>query len=100
MIVDRYSKMVDFITCKKTVDANYVALLFFRNFLKLGGICKTITLDENVKLTSFFWKELWKIFGIDLKFTITFNPKLMSRLKLLTILLGNMVRCASEAKHK
>lgn len=52
-MVDRFSKIVHLITCKKTIDESHVAKLFIK-IVSLHSLTKTIIYDNDVRFTSYF----------------------------------------------
>nr|GEX20658.1 RNA-directed DNA polymerase [Tanacetum cinerariifolium] len=47
VVVDRFLKMVNFVPCSKTFDASQVARLYFEKIVKLHGVSKTLSCDQD-----------------------------------------------------
>ena len=80
VVVDRCTKTVHFISCKKTSDTSHIAKLFFNKILHLHGIFRSVTLNRDTKFVSHFWRTLMARARSRLNFSSPYLCKLMDRL--------------------
>lgn len=75
VVVDRLSKFTHFLLVKHPYTAASIAKLFLDTIVKLHGLPKSIVSDRDPIFVSHFWKELFKLYRVDLNLTTAYHPQ-------------------------
>jgi hypothetical protein len=75
VFVDKLTKMVHFVPTTTEVSAPELAQVFMREVTRLHGVPKSVVSDRDPRVTSNFWKSLWKLMGTKLAMSIAFHPQ-------------------------
>ena len=75
VVVDKLTKYLYLILCKKTSNIKQIAWLILDRIIKYYRIPETITSDKNKIFISNFWQTLIKEMGIKLKFSTVYHPQ-------------------------
>ena len=91
-VVDWFSKMAHFITCKKTSNAVNVAQLYLRGVYRLHGLPQSIVPNHDVHFLSHFWRCLWHLANTTLNFSSAYHPQTNGQTEVVNRSLGNLLR--------
>jgi len=100
MVMDRFSKMANFISCHKVDYINNISRLFFREVVRIHGLPKSIVLDRDLKFVGHFLRILWEKLGTKLKFSISCHPQTNGQKEFVNISLSTMLRAIMRGNNK
>ena len=75
VVVDRFTKYAHFIPLKHPFSAAQIAKVVLDNIVKLHGLPTTIVTDRDKIFVSTFWKELFKLYDIQLQLSTAYHPQ-------------------------
>jgi hypothetical protein len=75
VVVDRFTKEVEFIPCNKTTTTLDTARLYLHNVWKNHGLLSSIVSDRGPQFASQVMRDLCKRLGIQLKLSTVFHPQ-------------------------
>ena len=77
----------------KRYRQKHVARLYWQFIGRLHGIPSVLISDRDVRFTSKFWKELWRLLGTNLRMGSGFHPESSGQVEIFNKLLEQTLRC-------
>lgn len=75
VVVDLFSKYSHFLPLKHPFSVASVAQVFMSHVYKLHGLPQAIVSDRDKIFTSHFWRELFKLVGVELRMSTAYHPQ-------------------------
>lgn len=75
VIVDRLTKFAHFLPVKHPYTAASIAQLFMDNIVRLHGMPQSIVTDRDTIFVSSFWRELFKLYKVNLSLSTVYHPQ-------------------------
>ena len=75
VVIDRVTKMSNFLPCNKKLGAREFATLFLKDIIRLHSIPRDIITDRGSLFTSDLWKEITEKLGIERRLSTAFHSQ-------------------------
>ena len=98
VVVDRFSKMVILIACKKSITVDATAKLFFERVWVHFGLPQTIISDRDSRFLSTFWSSLWSFMDTKLTKSTAFHPQTDGQTEVVNRMIVHILRMYNS-KH-
>ena len=92
-IVDKATRMVHLIPCRKNITAVATAQLLWQHVVKLHGVPRAIYSDRGPQFTAASWQELWRLTGTGLKYSSAYHPQTQGVVERMNAVVSQTLRC-------
>ena len=92
-VVDRATKMVHLIPCKKTTTAGEATRFFWQHVVKLHGIPQAIHTDRGAQFIGRWWCEIWSLLGTKLKYGTAYHPQSQGQVERMNAIISQALCC-------
>ena len=100
VVVDRLTKFAHFVAVKHPYTTSTIAQLFMDNIVKLHGLPNSIVSDRDIIFVSAFWKELFKLYRVNLQLSTAYHPQSDGQTERVNQCLELYLRCAVQDSPK
>jgi len=94
VVVDRFTKYAHFMALKHPYTALSVAKVLYDQVIKLHGMPQSMISDRDKVFTSTVWTELFKMEGVQLKYSTAYHPQTDGQTERVNQCLEMYLRCA------
>jgi len=94
VVVDRFTKYAHFLALKHPYTALSVAKVLYDQVIKLHGMPQSMISDHDKVFTSTVWTELFKMEGVQLKYSTAYHPQMDGQTERVNQCLEMYLRCA------
>lgn len=96
VVVDRLTKFAHFLPIKHPYTVVSIAKVFMDNIVKLHGLPRLIVTDRDPIFVNHFWKELFKLYKVELNLTIAYHPQCDGQSERVNQCLEMFLRCSVQ----
>ena len=100
VVVDRLTKFAHLLPLKHPYTASKVAQLFMDSVVTLHGLPHSIVTDRDTIFFSHFWKELFKLYKVNLHLSIAYHPQTDGQTERVNQCLEMSLRCSVQNSPK
>ena len=93
VVIDRFTKFGHFIRLTHPFTAKSAAQVFLDHVYRLHGLPESINTDIDKVFTSVFWRELFKVMGVELNYSSSYHPQIDGQGERLNQCVESYLRC-------